>query len=81
ASYLPQIAAYLLLGTAMFLALTVQALGLRAVPLAACTAALAAEIVFRRSGVTVQLLACGGLLAVVGGYALAELGKAVRHGI
>jgi hypothetical protein len=76
---LPQLAAYMALGVAMFLALTVQALGLRAVTLVACSVALAYEITFRHLGVPAQIVACGGLLVVVGGYAVLELGKAVRH--
>ncbi len=75
-----QVATYLVLGVAMFLALTVQALGLRTFSLVACSAALAFEIAFHRFGITTQVVACGSLLVVVGGYALFHLGDAMRHG-
>ncbi len=77
---LEQVATYVVLGVAMFLALTVQALGLRAVMLVACTAALAFEIAFHGLGITAQVVAVGALLIVVGGYALSQLANAVRHG-
>jgi hypothetical protein len=76
---LPELAVYLALGGAMFLALTLQALGVRAVPVVACAAALAFELTWRELGLTVQLVACGGLLIVLGGYAIRELAMAVRH--
>jgi len=78
-AYLPQLAAYGALGAAMFLALTLQAFGLRIFPLVACALALALEIVFRGYGVTAQIVVCTDLLVVVGGFALIVLGKAVRH--
>jgi hypothetical protein len=78
-TYLPQLAAYGALGAAMFLALTLQALGSRIFPLAACGAALALEIVFRDHGVATQIVVCTELLVVVGGFALVVLGRAVRH--
>jgi hypothetical protein len=78
-SDLPQLAAYLALGVAMFTSLTVQAFGLRAFTLAACSAALAFELAFRELGVLVQVVACTELLIVVGAYATVVLGKAVRH--
>ncbi len=78
-AYLPQLAAYGALGAAMFLALTLQALGSRIFPLAACAVALALEIVFRDHGVATQIVVCTELLVVVGGFALIVLGRAVRH--
>jgi hypothetical protein len=75
----PQVTAYLLLGVAMFLALTVQALGLRAFPVAACALAIAVEVALRHHEVIAQLVACGGLLIVLGGYALITLGRPMRH--
>jgi hypothetical protein len=79
AAYLPQLAAYGALGAAMFLALTLQALGSRIFPLVACGAALAFELVARDLGVLAQIVACTELLVVVGGFAIVVLGKAVRH--
>jgi hypothetical protein len=76
---LPELAVYLALGGAMFLALTLQAVGARAVPLAACAGALAFELAWPGLGLTGQLVACGGLLVVLGGYAVRELAMAVRH--
>lgn len=76
---LPQIAAYLALGGAMFLALLLQAFGSRIVPLASCAAALAFEISYRSLGVPAQLVACTELLIVLGGYAALVLGSAMRH--
>jgi hypothetical protein len=78
-SYLPQLAAYLTLGAAMFLALMLQALGSRIFPLVACAAALCFEIVCRDLGVFAQIVACGELFIVVGGFAAIVLGRAVRH--
>jgi hypothetical protein len=77
--YLPQLAAYGALGAAMFLALTLQALGSRIFPLVACGAALAFEIVGRDLGVTAQIVACTELLLVVGVFAVVVLGRVVRH--
>jgi hypothetical protein len=76
---LPELAVYLMLGSAMFLALALQALGMRAVPVAACAAALAFELTWRELGLTAQLIACAGLLIVLGGYAVKVLATAVRH--
>ncbi len=76
---LPQIAAYLALGGAMFLALLLQAFGSRIFPLAACAVALAIELAYRGSGVSVQLAACTELLVVLAGYAALTLGSAMRH--
>jgi hypothetical protein len=77
---LAELAAYLALGCAMFVGLTLQALGARAFALAACAVALAAELALWRAGVTVQLAACTGLLIALAGYAATELSRAVRHG-
>jgi hypothetical protein len=76
---LPELGVYLALGCAMFLALTLAALGARAIPLLACAAALAFEIAWRDLGLTAQLAACVGLLFVLGGYATRVLAMAVRH--
>jgi hypothetical protein len=78
-TFLPQLGAYGALGAAMFIALTLQALGSRIFPLVACAVALAVEIIFRGLGVTAQIVACTWLLVVVGGFALIVLGRAVRH--
>jgi len=77
---LPQLASYAILGSAMFLALSVQAFGLRAFIVVACSLALGFEIAFRDLGVPAQLAACSALLVAVGVYATLELGKVVRHG-
>jgi hypothetical protein len=74
-----ELAVYLILGCAMFLALSLQALGVRAVPIGACAAALAFEIAFRDLGLTAQLAACAGLFLALGGYATRVLAMAVRH--
>jgi hypothetical protein len=78
-SDLPQLAAYLALAAAMFLALLLQAFGSRIFPLVAGAAALAFEIAARHLGVFAQTVACTELLVVVGGFALVVLGRAVRH--
>jgi hypothetical protein len=75
----PELIVYLALGAAMFVALTLQALGVRAVPIVACAAALAFELTWRDLGLPVQLAACVGLLIVLGGYAIKVLAMAVRH--
>lgn len=75
-----ELVAYLVLGTALFFALALQALGLRAVLLVGCAAALAFEIAFRHLGVVSHLTASAGLLVLLGSYGAAQLGKAVRHG-
>ncbi|GAB2831624.1 hypothetical protein [Lentzea nigeriaca] len=76
----PQVVAYLALGGAMFLALLLQTMGCRLVPLVACGAAFAAEFTGRGFGVPAQLVATGGLLLFLTLYAVAVLGKAIRHG-
>lgn len=74
-----ELGVYLALGCAMFLALALQALGIRAVPLVASAAALAFELAWRELGLVSQLAACVGLLVVLGAYAAVALGAAVRH--
>lgn len=76
----PEAAGYLVLGSGMFLALLLQTMWVRALPLAAAAVALAVELVFRRYGVAIGLAVPIGLLLVIGGYATAVLGGAVRHG-
>lgn len=77
----PQLVAYLLLGVGMFLALSVQAVGLRLFTVAATSCALAFELGFRGLGVPAQLIACGGLVVAVGWYALMELGAVTKHSV
>ena len=74
-----QVAAYLTLGTALFLALLLQSLRARAVPLIAGAAVLAAEVALHSRGVAVQVAGATVLLAVMGIYAAVKLGEAVRH--
>jgi hypothetical protein len=76
---LPELIVYLVLGCALFLALALQALGLRAVPLVACAAALAFEIAWPELGLAVQLAAVIGLFAVLAAYAGRSLALAMRH--
>ena len=78
-SYLPQLAAYGALGGAMFLALMLQAMGLRTFPLVASAIALVFEILARDFGVLAQIVACTELFVVLGIYAAVMLGRAVRH--
>jgi hypothetical protein len=80
-AYLPELAAYLTLGAAMFLALAMQAFGVRVFPFAACAAALAFEIACRGSGQIVPVVTAAGLLAVLGAYAAVVLSSAVRHAL
>jgi hypothetical protein len=74
-----QVAAYLTLGTALFLALLLQSLRARAVPLIAGAAVLATEVVLHGLGVAVQVAGATVLLAVMSVYAAMTLGEAVRH--
>jgi len=76
---LPQVAAYLAVGGAMFTALLLQAFGSRVVPLACCAVALAAEAACRGAGVAAQLVACTLLLIGLAGYAALVLSSATRH--
>jgi hypothetical protein len=78
-AYVPQLAAYLTLGAAMFLALAALAFGVRALPLIICAAGLAAEIVLHDLGQTVQIATSAGLLLALGGYTAVVLSRAVRH--
>lgn len=75
----PELAVYLALGSAMFVALALQALGARAVPVAACAGALAFELTWHTLGLAAQPAASVGLLIVLTGYALRALSQAVRH--
>jgi hypothetical protein len=77
---LPEMAAYLMLGSAMFLALLMQTMRIRAIPLLAASAALAAELILHREGMIVQVVTPAALLAVMACFALISLGAAVRHG-
>jgi hypothetical protein len=77
---LPVMAAYLMLGLAMFLALLLQTMRVRAVPLFAASAALAAELILHDKGMIVQVVTPAVLLIVIGCYAVISLGAAVRHG-
>jgi hypothetical protein len=77
---LPEMAAYLMLGSAMFVALLLQTVRIRAVPLLVALAGLAAELVLHNRGMVVQVVTPAVLLVVIGGYAVAVLGSAVRHG-
>src|SRR5262249_52468127 len=72
----PEAAGYLVLGSAMFLALLLQTMRIRAVPLAAVAVALAAEIIFHGYGVTTELAVPVVLFIVVGCYSLAQLSAA-----
>jgi hypothetical protein len=76
---LPEMAAYLMLGSAMFLALLMQTMGVRAIPLLAASAALAAELILHNEGMIVQVVTPAALLIVIGCFAVMALG-AVRHG-
>jgi hypothetical protein len=75
----PELIVYLILGAALFLALALQALGLRAVPLVACAGALAFEMAWPELGLAVQLGAVIGLFAVLAAYAGRSLALAMRH--
>ncbi len=76
---MPEVGTYLALGAAMFLALLLQAVRARGLPLAAAATALAVEVAFRDHGLPVQVAAATGLLVVIGGYAAVVLGRAVRN--
>jgi hypothetical protein len=77
---LPVMVAYLMLGSALFLALLLQTMRLRAVPLLVAAAGLAAELILRDQGMIVQVLTPAVLLIVIGSYAVMSLGAPVRHG-
>jgi len=76
----PVIAGYLMLGSAMFLALLLQTMRIRAIPLLAAAAALAAELILRYQGMIVQVVTPAVLLIAMGYLALVSLGEASRHG-
>jgi hypothetical protein len=76
---LPQVAAYLALGGALFSALLLQAFGSWVVPLAGCAVALGAELALRGSGIAAQLVVGSQLLIVLTGYAALVLSSATRH--
>jgi hypothetical protein len=78
---MPEIGAYLALGCALFLALLLQAFGIRIVPLIACAEALALEILWRDLGVLGQIVPCVALLIVLAAYAAQRLGKVVPHAL
>lgn len=75
-----EMAAYLMLGSAMFLALLLQTVRIRAIPLLVSVAGLAAELAWHDTGMLVQVVTPAVLLVVIGGYAVVSLGAAVRHG-
>jgi hypothetical protein len=70
---------YLALGVAMFVALLLQAVGARRVPLLACAATLAFVFLFRDWGASAQVVAYTGLFAILATYAAVVLSKTVRH--
>jgi len=77
---LPEMAAYLMLGAAMFLALLMQTMQIRAIPLLIASAALAAELILHNEGMIVQVVTPAVLLVVMGCFAFMSLGAAIRHG-
>jgi hypothetical protein len=77
---LPEMAGYLMLGSAMFLALLLQTVRVWAVPLLIASVGLAAELILHNLGVTVQVLTPAVLLLAIGCFAVQSLGAAVRHG-
>jgi polysaccharide biosynthesis protein PelF len=76
---IPQIVTYLALGGAMYVALVLQAFGIRGLPLLCCAAALALEVLWRRVGVVGQVVACSELFVVLTGYATLTLGRVGLH--
>lgn len=70
---------YVLLGAALFSVLLLQAARVRAVPLALCAAALAAEYALRRHGLVIATAVPGALAAATCGYALARAGRTTFH--
>ena len=78
-SAVPQVAAYLALGGAMFTALLLQAFGSRAVPLITALWRWPPRSCSAASGCSAQIVACTELLIVLAGYAALVLGRAVRH--
>jgi hypothetical protein len=78
-AFIMQVAAYVTLGVAMFLALLLQSFRLRAGPLIAGALVLAMEIALHDLGVGIQLAGATVLFAVLGACAAVTLSKAVRH--
>jgi hypothetical protein len=76
---LPQVMAYMALGGSMFLALLLQAFGIRIFPLISCGVALAFEVACRSWGVSGQVVACSELLLAFIAYAALALGNPMRH--
>jgi len=74
-----QIAAYIALGGAMFIALLLQAFGSRIFPLVSCAIALGAELYFRGQWELGQIVVCVDLLLTLLGYAIIVLGNVVRY--
>ena len=77
---LPEMAGYLMLGAAMFLALLLQTVRVWAIPLLIALTGLIAELILHNLGMTVQVLTPGVLLVAIGWFAVVSLGAAVRHG-
>jgi hypothetical protein len=84
----PAYTAYLVLGTALFIALLLQACGSTWTVLSGCAAALLIEVGavlgavwfgWRIDLVSAQLLACCGLLVVLTAHASVALGRATKH--
>ena len=70
---------YVLLGSALFSVLLLQSARVRAVPLALCAAALAAEYALRRHGLVVQAGVPAVLAVAATTYALARAGRTTLH--
>jgi hypothetical protein len=75
----PEVLAYLALGGAMFVALLLQAMGERLVPLVACAAALATGIAVHGAGPAAVFAVNAALLVVLCVHAVRVLGSAMRH--
>jgi len=74
-----QVGTYLALGGGLFVALLLQAFGIRHFPLCACAATLAVEVAWRPLGAIGQLVVCASLMLVLVGYAAVVLAHAMRH--
>jgi hypothetical protein len=77
---LPVIVAYLMLGSAMFVALLLQSAGIRAIPLLVLATGLTVQIVLHDWGLVIQVVVPAALLIVLGCFAMKSLGAAARHG-
>lgn len=75
----PELASYLALGGAMFVALLLQAMGDRMLPLLACAVALGAGIAVHDLGSAAVLAVNVGLLVALCARAADTLGRAARH--